>query len=199
MKMNVEWWEHEGFLSVSRMAAVWIGSTLLLILSLFSSQDPTVVVGLWESILIVAVVVFSFATATMISHRETPFDVTLWLLYIVAILLLVGGVVTVWLGQHQAIYGPDSWGYFSGGNVVVLGYWMALIGAVVAFLMDVLRLLHHGKVRYGITAFLAAVALAEFMWQLDSWEQLNQWFAGAIVAIVTIVLVPTHALIYEKD
>ena len=54
-------------------------------------------------------------------------------LYVFAWFLAILGEIIIYRGQNRLLYGPDSWGYFAQGNIVVLGNWLLLVGASVVF------------------------------------------------------------------
>ena len=73
--------------------------------------------------------------------------------YYYACFAAIVGWLLVYIGQHRMVMGPESWGYFSGGNIVVLGNWMTFIGCAVVFL-------------YTVINFMTALSVPKFIFQI---------------------------------
>jgi hypothetical protein len=121
--------------------------------------------------------------------------------YLFAWFLAIVGWMFIFGGQHRLLYGPEAWGDYSEGNIVVLGNWMLLIGASLVFLYTAVSLGQPGPLwKYfvrifvgGQMLFFADQSFARFeVWQIFQEEF---WF---ICLILLGVLAFAWRLVYVK-
>lgn len=150
--------------------------------------------------------------ATSLFQNQSPEDRQIWWVsipYWIAVLSAVVGWLFIFLGQHRMLYGPEAWGIYAQGNIVVLGNWLLLFGASLIFIYTVASLgqsvalwKHLLRLFVGAyTLFLANNCFARFeVWEIfeESLWSLNLILLAVLAFVCRLVYVKWYKYPADK-